>query len=518
MSEFKRTSVNHETATSAQIPDSAYFQMLEHAKNFGTLPRVQAPSGTPWTKEDAINQLKELGARLEPPTAEVYIMDVLQRLGRDFEPKINLLRVKDLLAEGRSYAASVLNRIAKADKSRFIPTSATTVNYLWSDHTQYAPKELRFLMDEESILPFDQNGRILSPLILRRYEKALDQLDPSLVAAGHSFYGVTGYFTEPCIEGGCARFYPAQTVEASDILLAIAWGGSNSKRCGLSEDKAAQLIEDGQIKFFEKVTSKQGHEGRDYLVISLEDDRLRAAVAFDEGKAAVSQADKVMEFADKLQIIDRARQYQADFMEEYDNIWTELEGLKERVMSNPILNETFVIAPPDLSVPNSGKIDASRLSPQMSLEELTYALPSWEDHKDLLSKIAQMQIEVEAWEEFAPRFNELQAPARKLHGRLEIFGTYAELHLGCLTIKERDINTADHPKKTFDFTEADLLKCAQKIAEHLEKEANNKEASTQLIGELLGNEKPIDNDTNSEEAPQAVAVDPGNDIASDSNS
>ena len=56
------------------------------------------------------------------------------------------------------------------------------------------------------------------------------------------------------------------------------------------------------------------------------------------------------------------------------------------------------------------------------------------------------------------------------------------------------------------------------IAKHLEKEADNKESSTQLIGELLGNEKPIDNDTNSEEAPQAVAVDPGNDTASDSNS
>lgn len=512
MSEFKSTVT--ETAASAQIPDSAYFQMLEHAKNFGTLPRVQAPSGTPWTKEDAINQLKELGARLEPPTAQVYIVDVLQRLGRDFELKSDLLRVKDLLAESAVYATSILDKVLKSEVD--CVSTSTGMDFFWKDSAQYAPKELMFHIDEESILSFDQNGKILNPLVLRKYEKVWSCLSFSLAA--HTLYGATGHFT-PALGDRGAKFYPAQTIGVSDVLLVGAWGGCDSKTRGLTEKKAAALKKAGQIKFFEKVTSKQGGEGRDYLVISLEDDdHLRAAVSIDEANAERSQMDEIMEFANKLQIIDRVRQYQADFMEEYDGIWTELEGLKDRVTSNPILSEPFVMAPPDLTMLNFDEADISKLSPQMSLEQLSDALPSLRDHKNLLSMIARIKLEIEAWENFAPRFNSLQTPARKLHGRLEIFGTYAELHLDCLTIKERDINTADHPKKTFNFTEADLLKCVQKIAEHLEKEADIKEASTQLIEELLDDEKPIDNDTNSEEASQAVAVDPGNDTASDSNS
>lgn len=505
MSEFKSTSTaNHEavteTAASAQIPDSAYFQMLEHAKNFGTLPRVQAPSGTTWTKEDAINQPKELGARLEPPTAEVYIMDVLQRLGRDFELKSDLLRVKDLLAESAVYATSILDRVLKAEVD-CVSTSAG-MDFFWKDGAQYAPKELIFHMDEESILSFDQNGKILNPLVLRKYEKVWSCLSFSLAA--HTLYGATGHFT-PALGDKGAKFYPAQTVGVSDVLLVGAWGGCNSKTRGLTEKKVAALKKAGWIKFFEKVTSKQGGEGRDYIIISLEDDdHLRAAVAFDEENAQRSQMDEVMEFANKLQVVDRAQQYQADFMEEYDGIWTELERLKERVMSNPILNEPFVMASPDLTVPNFDEVDVSKLSPQMSLEQLSDALPSWEDHKDLLSKIAQMRIEVEAWEEFAPRFNNLQSAAQKLHGWLEIFGTYAELHLNCLAPLDRDVPSA--PKEAFAFTEDRLLKCAQRIDQYLKEEANNREASTQLIGELLGNEKPVDNHTNPEEATQVVAV------------
>lgn len=450
----------------------------------------------------------------ESSSKDVRLLDVLAKIGRDFEPNPALLQVGDLLkAGGVNYATKILSRIigtevtyARKDslhkyygkiaralrtvseevEAEYVADSLHSGSFTWQGCHRYAPENLEFCVDENSILIYDDRGILQNPVGLQQCPQTESCFDFSLEA--RVVYSATGIAES---HDRLGTFYPAQTLDVQDVLLVTAWGGTNSKTRGLTLEFAQRMLKRGLFKFFEKVSSKHGKEGYDYIIIPLIDNTdLQRAVSIDGITVSLAQADNVTRFAHKLNLINQAKQNHNSFSEQYEEIIRQLDALRNRVDANPVLDDPFVTKP-DVVILGLKEFCIDNLSPEMSINDLAKALPDSGKLRNLQRELERVQIEVEAWEEFAPQFSTLQPVARKLYGWIQVDGTHAELHMNHLKAVKPNGHATE--AMIFMFTDCSLYSCARLLDCCLREANKSKECNKKLLAELLSDKEVVSN-------------------------
>lgn len=311
----------------------------------------------------------------------------------------------------------------------------------WSDTRQYAAPFMYAVRTSE-LIPYDRNGELCSPLhmqpkVLRPlYQKLVVNYAETIYVGYGSFTMETGPFNN--------LFYISTDLSQNieHMLLALKWGGSDSRTRGISAEEADDL----GASYFIKCASNNGKEGIDYLILPVGSDSPlhRSFRSFD--KILADERDR---FRRKYRLYQTLLK-EIDILE--DESWNLLDAAiaqDEECRKQPVAGLDFVETPHGADISD---LELTKISLEMSEDGMQQVV---HETRVIISnvrrRIAEQEVINAAWKEFAPQFASLQPQIMTgLHGWLTIRGDHAELRLPSRQKNEK------YDKTIYSFTERRL--------------------------------------------------------------
>lgn len=401
------------------------------------------------------------------------IADLFSKLGRNFTP-MEEVTVGDLVSLGRKYARKFICGTV------FASVQDHGHYFSWKSTKKYAPSII-FEADDTLRLRYDKFGDI--PTIVN-YTDADDVLphlpfDP----AGNDFDCVVtwGIASE---KDSVWRFRAKPLSDATDLLLAVPWGGAHSNTGGRKENEQF-FRSNPEIRFFEKQSSKSGGEGIDYYIIKIIPGDLQDAIAATEARLLDEDHEAELYFYAKhlhikvlKQMCDDTEKKMQEDVEKlsrlYDDIDNQVEALCEKYKDAHIFS-----APKRELLP---KGISCKYSYEMSLDELTnYAEKQlFEAEVKFVRALEKNKLMAQSYADLVPKYAQLASYAYdKCRGRMEILSDGVLL---CLPSTEEGGHK--FVKHSFGFTESQLGLCIELIRNFISTEKNMAEGNAELLRQL----------------------------------
>ncbi len=406
------------------------------------------------------------------------IVDLFSKLGRNFTP-MEEVTVGDLTSLGRKYAQKFICGTV------FASVQDHGHYFSWKSTEKYAPS---IIMEADNTLRL-RYGKFGDISTIVNYTDADDVLphlpfDP----AGNDFDCVIAWGIASEKDGDW-RFRAKPLSDATDLLLAVPWGGAHSNTNGRKRDELF-FKHNPEIRFFEKQSSKSGGEGIDYYVIKLIPGDLQDAVAVTEARLMDEDHEAELYFYAKYLQIKVLKQMCDDIEEKMQEEIKELECLygdiddQVEALCKKYKDAHIFSAPKRESIPNG---ISREYSYKMSIGELTsYAEKQLLDAEvEFVRALEKNKLMARSYANLVPKYAQLASCVyNKCRGRMEILSDGVIL---CLPSTEEGGHK--FVKHSFGFTESQLGLCIELIYNFIDTEKNNAEGNAKLLKQLCENKK-----------------------------
>lgn len=425
-------------------------------------------------EEDLLEAIKH--AETMPTHAEMgadNIVDLFSKLGRNFTP-MEEVTVGDLASLGRKYAQEFICGTV------FSSVHDHNAYFSWKSSQKYAPSII-FEADNTLRLRYDKFGDIPTIINYTNADEVLPHLPFNPVGNDFECIVTWGIASE---KDGVWRFRAKPLSGATDLLLAVPWGGAHSNTNG--RKKGELLFEHTpEIRFFEKQSSKSGGEGIDYYIIKIIPGDLRDAIATTEARLADEDHEAELYFFAKYLQIKVLKQMCDDIEEQMQEDVKELEGLYDHIddqveaLCKKYKNAHIFSAPRREFIPYgiSRKYDY-----KMSLHELTTCAEKQllNAEVEFVRALEKNKLMAQSYANLVPKYAQLASCVySKCRGRMEILSDGVIL---CLPSTEEGGHMfVEH---SFGFTESQLGLCIELIHNFISTEKTMAEENAELLKQL----------------------------------
>lgn len=348
--------------------------------------------------------------------------------------------------------------------------------FIWKSSKPYA-SDIVFVLHGDSELHYDENGFFRNPL----QPRSCPLLETALIDVDLDSESVTtlwgrSYSVSTDEESQREYYYlPTRAEQATDALFISSWGGPNSQTRGLSDSEMRRAgIELGiEHCHVQRCKSKAGREGVDYLIVDFLADDEAAGLAREYGEVAQSIAETLEDmYAEKVTLVDGFYQEFSAVKASLEEINTELERLVDLCTESPALEKPFVEVPEIELIPTN----PPAVTTMMPLEDLQ-SMQGWSEmrlrsHRNYL---LDMEVIVEAWLKYAPRYLELEPLVRSLGGSMMIDGLEATV---ALTSQDSKLGCSE---KGYVFSEEGVNACLNDLAAYRRSEKELAEVNRRML-------------------------------------
>lgn len=405
-------------------------------------------------------------------SSHTNLWSLLPVLGKQYTPG-ETLTIGDVYAKSPGLTQIIVSDLAHTATANVKETSPCV--FAWTGSHQYASKNIEFRIDNETVLRYDECGKLRESVQAFECPYLAAELDYDFGC--DKLYAVTGVFTGGA-DGG--SFCPTDSqLDFSHVMLIAKWGGAASKKRGRKDGEGLPMI------YFEKVSSKGGGEGCDHYVLEAKQGDVDfCRLLLDEICDKVErQALREAEFAQKVALLPdilESLRGTHDLVTEMNRV---LCNMNQSAIKAPAAAHSFVKPPQFAPIDYTVCMPSEHELLQYPLTALMRMGDDMEAYASISNYVLTAKVRLKAWETFAPRYAELYPlVADTLHGWLEVEPDKAVVYLSKQDDSDDDNNLVI--RLEYAFSEKQLSNCIEFLKQYAKTEAEMAEKNREFLSEL----------------------------------